>query len=223
MERVKLVVHPRDEVGSRESRRLRRSGLIPAVIYGSGKPGVPVSVDAHSLREALATEAGTHAVLDVVVEGHKRPHVAIVKELELDRVKHVVTHVDFQEIKLTEPIESEVSIEFDGTPVGVKIGGGLLDVATRAVTVSALPTEMPDRLLADVEGLDVGDVAHVSDLQVPDGITVLDDPDEVICSVLAPRIAEEVVAAEEEEEAAEAAAAAAEPEVVGEREAESEE
>jgi len=220
MERVKLVVQPRDQVGSREARRLRHSGLIPAVIYGSGKPAVPVSVDPHSLREALGTGAGTHAVLDVLVEGHKRPHVAIVKELELDKVKHVVTHVDFQEIKLTEAIETNVAVVLEGTPVGVKMGGGMLDVVTREVTVSGLPTEIPERIAFDVEGLDIGDVAHVSDLQAPEGITLLSDPDEVVCSVLAPRVAE---VAAEEEEGEEAAAAGAEPEVVGERETESEE
>ena len=218
MERVQLVVQPRDQVGSREARRLRRSGLIPAVIYGSGKPAVAVAVDPHSLREAL--HGGTHAVLDVVVEGHKKPHVAIVKELELDKVKHNVTHVDFQEIKLTEAIETNVAVEFEGTPVGVKMNGGMLDVVNRELAVSALPTEIPERLVFDVEALDIGDVAHVSDLQVPEGLTVLTDLDEVLCSVLAPRVAEVAVEGEEGEEAP---AAEAEPEVVGERETESEE
>jgi len=219
MERVKLVVKPRDAAGSREARRLRRSGLIPAVLYGSGKPAVSIAVSEHDLRDAVGTVAGLHAVLDVVIEGHKQPHVAIVKEYELDKVKHVVTHVDFQEIKLTERIESNVAVTLEGTPVGVKIGGGLLDVVTREVTVSALPTDIPEHIALDVEELDVGGVARVSDLQVPDNVTILDDPDEVVCSVLAPRVAE-VAAAEEGEEAA---AAPAEPEVVGEREAESEE
>ncbi len=97
MDRVKLVVHTRDVAGSREARRLRRRGLIPAVLYGSGKPAVSIAVDEHALRDAVGTGAGLHAVLDVVIEGHKQPHVAIVKEYELDKVKHVVTHVDFQE------------------------------------------------------------------------------------------------------------------------------
>ena len=216
MERLKLVVKPRDAAGSREARRLRRSGLIPAVLYGSGKPAVSIAVSEHDLRDAVGTVAGLHAVLDVVIEGHKQPHVAIVKEYELDKVKHVVTHVDFQEIKLTERIESNVAVTLEGTPVGVKIGGGLLDVVTREVTVSALPTDIPEHITLQVEALDVGDVAHVADLQAPANVTILDDPDEVVCSVLAPRVAE--VVGEEGEEAA-----AAEPEVVGEREAESEE
>jgi large subunit ribosomal protein L25 len=217
MDRVKLVVQPRDAGGSREARRLRRQGLIPAVLYGAGKPAVSIAVDEHALRAAVTTGAGLHAVLDVVIEGHKQAHVAIVKEYELDKVKHVVTHVDFQEIKLTERIESDVTITFEGTPVGVRLGGGLLDVVTREVTVSALPTDVPEHIAFDVEGLDVGEVAHVSDLHVPDTVTILDDPDEVVCSVLAARVAE-VEAGEEGE-----APAPAEPEVVGEREAQAEE
>ena len=216
MDRVKLVVHPRDAAGSREARRLRRSGLIPAVLYGSGKAAVSVAVDEHALRAAVGTTAGMHAVLDVVIEGHKTPRVAIVKEVELDKIKHVVTHVDFQEIKLTELIESNVTVTLEGTPVGVSLNGGLLDVVTREVTVSALPTDVPEHITLQVEALDVGDVAHVADLQAPANVTILNDPDDVVCSVLAPRLAE--VAGEEGEEAA-----AAEPEVVGEHEAESEE
>ena len=217
MDRVKLVVHPRDVAGSREARRLRRQGLIPAVLYGSGKPAVSVAVDEHALRAAVGTGAGLHAVLDVVIEGQKQPHVAIVKDYELNKVKHVVTHVDFQEIKLTELIESNVTVSIEGTPVGVSLNGGLLDIVTREVTVSALPTDIPEHFTLNVETLDVGDVFRVADLQVPANVTVLDDPEEVVCSVLAPRLAE-AEAVEEGE-----AAAPAEPEIVGEREAESEE
>lgn len=215
MDRVKLVVHPRDAAGSREARRLRRRGLIPAVLYGSGKPAVSIAVDEHALRAAVGTGAGMHAVLDVVVEGHKQPHVAIVKEFELDKVKHVVTHVDFQEIKLTELIESNVSITIEGTPVGVRLNAGLLDVVTHEVTVSALPTDIPEHFTLNVDDLDVGDVFRVADLVVPDNVTILDDPDEVVCSVLAPRLAEP--------EPEEVELAPTEPEVVGEREAEPEE
>jgi large subunit ribosomal protein L25 len=215
MDRVKLVVSPRDVDGSREARRLRRRGLIPAVLYGSGKPTLSIAVEQHALRDALATGAGLHAVLDVVIEGHPKPHVAIVKEYEIDKVKHFMTHVDFQEIDLTELIESNVTVTLVGTPTGVRLDGGVLDVVTREVLVSALPTDMPEHLTLNVEELVVGDVARVSDLAVPAEVTILDDLDEVICSVLAPRLAEE--------EPEEAEAALAEPEVVGEHEAEPEE
>ena len=215
MDRVKLVVHPRDVDGSREARRLRRRGLIPAILYGSGKPAVSISVEEQALRAAVGTGAGLHAVLDVMIDGHSQPHVAIVKEYELDKVKHFVTHVDFQEIKLTDLIESNVTVTLVGTPVGVSLNGGLLDVISREVTVSALPTDIPEHLTLNVEELDVGDVAHVADLVAPENVTILDDPDEVICSVLAPRLAEA--------EPIEGEAVPAEPEVVGDGEAESEE
>ena len=215
MDRVKLEVSPRDVDGSREARRLRRRGLIPAVIYGSGNPAVSVAVEQHALRDALATGAGLHAVLDVMIEGQTQPHVAIVKEYEIDKVKHFMTHVDFQEINLTEAIESNVTVTLVGTPVGVRLDGGVLDVVTREVLVSALPTDMPEHLTLNVDELAVGDVARVSDLAVPADVTILDDLDEVICSVLAPRV--------EEEEPEEAEVGLAEPEVVGEGEAEPEE
>ncbi len=216
MDRVKLVVSSREAGGSREARRLRRSGLIPGILYGSGNPALSIAVEQHALRDALATGAGLHAVLDVVIEGQAQPHVAIVKEYEIDKVKHFMTHVDFQEINLTEAIESNVTVTLVGTPTGVKLDGGLLDVVTREVLVSALPTDMPEHLSLNVEALGVGDVFRVSDLEVPADVTILDDLDEVICSVLAPRVAEEA-------EVEEAEAGVAEPEVVGEREAESEE
>ena len=215
MDRVKLVVSPRDVDGSREARRLRRRGLIPAVLYGSGKPALSIAVEQHALRDALATGAGLHAVLDVMIEGQPKPHVAIVKEYEIDKVKHFMTHVDFQEINLTELIESNVTVTLVGTPTGVRLDGGVLDVVTREVLVSALPTDMPEHLTLNVEELVVGDVARVSDIAVPADVTILDDLDEVICSVLAPRLAEE--------EPEEAEAGLAEPEVVGEGEAEPEE
>jgi len=215
MDRVKLVVSPRDVDGSREARRLRRRGLIPAVLYGSGNPALSIAVEQHALRDALATGAGLHAVLDVVIEGNPKPHVAIVKEYEIDKVKHFMTHVDFQEINLTELIESNVTVTLVGTPTGVRLDGGVLDVVTREVLVSALPTDMPEHLTLNVEELVVGDVARVSDIAVPADVTILDDLDEVVCSVLAPRLAEE--------EPEEAEAGLAEPEVVGEGEAEPEE
>ena len=109
MDKVSIVVQPRDVTGSRAARRLRKEGLIPGVLYGHGKPATMIAVDPHVLRAALATEAGTHAVLDVTLEGHKRGHNAIVKELELDSVKHIVTHIDLQEIRLDETIETTVS------------------------------------------------------------------------------------------------------------------
>jgi len=213
MDRVDIVVKPRDVTGTRAAKRLRREGLIPGVLYGHGKDAVLISVDPHVLRQALGTEAGTHAVLDVTVEGHKRAHKAIVKELELDRVKQTVIHVDLQEIRLDETIESLVTIRFEGEAAGVKLGG-MLDANRREVLVKGKVTDIPDHLELDISALEMGDTATVADLQVPDGVEIVDEPDEVLCSVLAPRKAEEE--AGEAEELAEAAPV--QPEVVGKAE-----
>jgi large subunit ribosomal protein L25 len=211
MERVKLVVQQRDDTGSRTARRLRKQGLIPGVLYGAGKPGSAIVVVDRALYEAISTEAGTHAVLDVTFEGQKRTHTVIVKDMQVDKVKNLVTHVDLQEIKLSDPIETTVTVQFEGTPHGVKMGG-LLDITEHEVSVSGLPTDIPEHLTFNVEALEVGEHARIGDLEVPEGITILNDADDVLCTILAPK----VVVEEAEEEALEGAEGeGAEPEVVG--------
>jgi large subunit ribosomal protein L25 len=209
MERVKLEVRPRLEVGTRPSRRLRRQGVIPGVLYGSGKDAQPFAVDGRHLRDALSTEAGLHAILDVTFEGKRRPHIAILKDHQLDAVRHVVTHVDLQEIRLDEPIDSTVAIVVEGTAAGVK-QGGLLDMLTHEVAVQGLPADIPEHVTLDVTPLGIGSHGRVADLIVPDNVTVLDDPEQIICSVLMPRVVEEAVVEEVAPEGAE------EPGLVGE-------
>ena len=218
MDNVSIVVHKRDVTGSRAAKRLRKSGLIPGVIYGHGKDAVLIAVEPHVLREALTTSAGTHAVLDVTFEGQKRGHKAIVKELELDKVKSVVTHVDLQEIRLDETIESSVAIRFEGESKGVKLGG-MLEESVREVTVKGVVTAIPEHLVIDVSEMDINDTLKVADLQVPEGIEVMADPEDVLCSVVPPRKADVEI---EGEEAVEGEAGAVEPELVGKKEEEGE-
>ena len=217
MEKVTLVVQPRDLTGSRNARRLRKSGLIPGVLYGHGKHATAFAVDPHLLRSVLSGGGGTHAVLSVTVEGHSKAHNAIIKELELDRVKSTVTHIDLQEIRLDETIETTVAVSFEGEAIGLK-SGGMLDESTREVTIKGLVTAIPERLVLDISEMDINDTAKVGDLVVPEGIEVLNDPDEVLCSLLPPRKVEEEL--EEGAEAVEGAEAGAEPEIVGKGEAE---
>ncbi len=219
MDNVNIVVHKRDVTGTRASKRLRKEGLIPGVIYGHGHEAVLIAVEPHALREALTTPAGTHAVLDVTFEGQKRGHKAIVKEMTLDRVKNFVIHIDLQEIRLDETIETTVGIHFEGEAKGVK-AGGMLDESTREVTVKGLVTAIPEHLVMDISELDMNETLKVADLVVPEGIEVVNDPEEVLCSVLPPRKVE-VEEGVEGEEAAEAATAG-EPELVGKKEEEGE-
>ena len=209
MDKVSLVVQPRDTTGSRSARRMRGAGLIPGVLYGHGKHATLIAVDPHDLRDALSSEAGRHAVLDVTIEGHKRAHKAIVKDMQHDAVRTTVTHIDLQEIRLDEVIETTVAVRFEGECKGVK-AGGMLEEAIREVTVKGKVTAIPEHLALDITDLGLGHTAKVSELQVPEGLEVIDDPEEVLCSVIPPR----GTAAEGEEEAGEEAAQA-EPELVG--------
>jgi large subunit ribosomal protein L25 len=213
MDKVSLVVQKRDVTGTRNAKRLRKSGLIPGVLYGHGKAATVISVDPHALRAALSTTAGTHAVLEVTYEGQKSSHHAIVKELELDRVKSTIIHIDLQEIRLDETIETTVTVNFIGEAKGVKTGG-MLDESTREINVRGLVTAIPEHFELDISDLDVNDTAKISDLVAPEGIEILDEPDQVICSVLPPRKVEEEVE-EGAEEALGEGAEAAEPEMVG--------
>ncbi|NLE21941.1 MAG: 50S ribosomal protein L25 [Actinobacteria bacterium] len=217
MDNVSIVVHKRDVTGTRAAKRLRKSGLIPGVLYGHGKAATPFAVEPHVLREALGTAAGMHAVLDVTLEGQKRSHKAIVKDLELDKVKYGVLHVDLQEIRLDETIETQVAVHFEGESKGVK-AGGLLEETVREVTVKGVVTEIPEHLVMDITDLDMNGTLKVADLRVPDGIEILDDPEEVLCSVLPPRKVEEA----EEAAEVEGEAVAAEPELVGKKDEEEE-
>ena len=216
MDKVTLVVQPRDTTGSRSARRLRGEGMIPGVLYGHGKDATLFAVDPHDLRLALTTPAGRHAVLDVTIEGHKRAHKAIIKDMQLHHVRPAITHLDLQEIRLDETIETTVAVHFEGEAEGVK-SGGMLDESTREVNIRGLVTSIPEHLVIDISGLEINDTAKVGDLTIPEGIEILNDPEEVLCSILPPRKAEAGI---EGEEAVEAEGGASEPAIVGKGEAE---
>lgn len=207
-ERVRLEVSERETTGSRVSKRLRKQGLVPGVLYGSGKPRAFV-VEERELRRALGGDHGMHAILDVVLEGQQAAHHAVLKDYQLDPRRSTLLHIDLHEVRLDRPIQSQVAVETVGDAKGVGLGG-LLTQVVREVTVEALPMAVPERLEVDVGELDIGDSVRVSDIVPPEGVTILDDPESVVASVAAPRLVEEVVeeVPAEGEEAAEAAAAA---------------
>jgi large subunit ribosomal protein L25 len=203
-------------LGSAESRRLRKQGLVPGVLYGRSDP-VAICIGERELRAALSTGAGSHAVLDVAVDGG-REHSAILKEYQRDKVRGTIMHVDLQEIRLDQKIHSAVAVTLVGEPVGVKEGGVLSQVVNE-VNVEGLPLEIPQHLEVDVSGMHIGDSLRLAELEVPDTITVLDDLEStVLATVTVPTRVEEPEVEEEEEaeeaaegEEAEAAAEGAEP------------
>jgi large subunit ribosomal protein L25 len=189
-ERVKIVVRERTKLGSAESRRLRRQGLVPGVLYGGGNEPAAICVRERDLRAALTTDAGLHAILDVVVEGASKAHASVVKDYQQDVVRGGITHVDLHEVRLDQPIQSTVALHLVGEAAGVK-EGGVLNQAQNELQVEALPMEMPPAIEFDVSELGVGDSVRVADIGAQDGVTILDDPETVIASVTLPTRVEE--------------------------------
>jgi large subunit ribosomal protein L25 len=211
-ERTKLIVKTREHLGSSETRRLRRQGLVPGVLYGAGEP-VSICVEERELRRALTGAAGLHSILDVEIDGTGKAHASILKDYQVDKVRGGVTHVDLHEVRLDQPITASVSVHLTGGDIapGVK-EGGVLSQPLREIQVSALPLEVPEHIDLDVSHMATGDTLRISDIDVGDAVTLLDDPETVVATVTAPtREAEPEEAAEEGEgvegEAAEGEAA----------------
>jgi large subunit ribosomal protein L25 len=218
-ERTKLVVTQREKRGSAESRRLRKEGIVPGVLYGNGEP-VAISVTERELRRALTGASGLHSILDVEIDGKGETHASILKEYQVDPVRGGVTHVDLHEVRLDRTIQASVSVNLiggDDAP-GVR-EGGVLSQPLREVTVEALPLEIPEHLELDVSGMEIGGTLRISDLTAPEGTTLLDDPEMVVATVTAPTKVVEPEPTEEELAAMEAEGEAAEGEEGAEGEA----
>ncbi|HEY2209364.1 MAG TPA: 50S ribosomal protein L25 [Gaiellaceae bacterium] len=227
-ERTKLIVAQRDKLGSAESRRLRKEGLVPGVLYGNGEP-ISISIAERELRRALTGASGLHSILDVEIDGKGETHASILKEYQVDPVRGGVTHVDLQEVRLDRAITASVTVLLLGgeDAPGVR-EGGVLSQPLREVNVEALPLEVPEHLDIDVSSMDLGDTLRISDLTTPEGVTLLDDSELVIATVTAPtkvvepEPTEEELAEGEEGELAEGeeAAEGEDGEAVGEQDAE---
>jgi large subunit ribosomal protein L25 len=221
-ERIRLEVQERERPGTRESRRLRRAGLIPGVLYGRGKPHA-ICVTERELRRVLTGSAGLHAILDVHLTGQKTNHSSILKDYQVDPIRGKIEHFDLQEVRLDQPIQTSVVVELVGESAGTKAGGVLSQVA-REVRVEALPLEVPERLELDVSAMEIGDTLRLADLATPDGVALLDDPETVLATVTVPtKVEEPEEVVEEGEEVPEGEAAAEEqPEGAAEAPAEPE-
>jgi large subunit ribosomal protein L25 len=191
------MVQNRAVLGSAESRRLRRQGLVPGVLYGRERP-VAISIGEHDLRVALTGDSGANAVMDVVVDGGAT-HASVLKDYQRHPVRGTITHVDLQEVRLDQPIHATVPVHLTGEAVGTKVGG-VLTQALMEINVEALPMEVPASVDFDVSGLELGASAQLGQIALPDGVTLLDDPETTLASVTQPTRVEEPEAAEGEGE-----------------------
>ena len=183
-ERIRLEVKERERVGSRESRRMRKDGLVPGVLYGRSEPHA-ICVPERELRRALTSEGGLNAILDVVLEGQKTTHPSILKQYQQDPLKGRLTHVDLQEVRLDVKIHATVPIHLvggDDAP-GVR-EGGVLSQVTRDVNVEALPMEIPEHIDLDVSAMQMNDTLRLTDLPQTEGVTLLDDPEGTVLATV---------------------------------------
>jgi len=192
-ERTKLLVQERVLLGSPASRRLRKTGFIPGVLYGSGEP-IAISIHERELRRALTGAAGLHSILDVEIDGKGSTHASILKEYQVHPVRGGVTHVDLQEVRLDRPITATVTLALIGGDVapGVK-EGGVLSQPLRELSVEALPLEVPEHIEIDVSEMEMGGTLRLADVTAPEGVTLLDDPEQVVATITAPMREEELI------------------------------
>jgi large subunit ribosomal protein L25 len=201
----------RAETGKNVNRRLRSRGMIPGVVYAAGKEAVPVAVSPREIGAILKSASGENTLFDLDLGGARRK--VILKEFQREPLRGKLLHADFYEVALDKAITVKVHVELEGTPVGVKLQGGLVDFVTRELEIECLPADIPEKVTVDISHLELNKHLRVSDLNLGDKVTVLADPDVVIAHVVLPK-AEEAAAEAVAPEAATTEAGAAEPEVI---------
>ena len=214
MAEVLVSAKNRDLRGKNAARRLRASGMIPAVVYGGKSDAVSVSVDPKTLLKVLRSETGRNTILSLDFGDGGKKTSAILKSWQVDPVKETFIHVDFYRIAMDVAIKVKVPIATRGEARGVKVDGGILEIIMREVEVECLPGDIPERLEVDVADLGIHGAIRVSDLHVSDKVKVLNDADQIIVHVVS--VKEEVAPAAAAPAEGEAAATAtpAEPEVL---------
>ena len=201
----------RETSGTAASRRLRREGRLPAVMYGHGEGSVSLSLDAVEIRQAIHDH---NLILCVKLDGEEQ-NVQI-KDLQFDYLSDSIIHVDLVRINLDERIVVNVPVNTEGEPIGVEEEGGVLQLRQHALEVECLPTNIPEDITVNIEDLHMHDTLLIRDIEFPEGVVPVDDPDTAVVVITTPT--EEV----EEEEELEAASFMAEPELIGREEEEEE-
>jgi large subunit ribosomal protein L25 len=198
-DRATLKVSAREIFGSRATRRLRRDGMVPGVVYGQGGEARPFQVPARELRVVLGQG---QALLDLELDGGKAVPV-VIKEQQHHPVRGDVLHLDCLEVRLDEAIQAEVAVELEGADQAPGVReGGVLEHVTREITVEALPTEIPEQITVDVSEMEINDTINLAAVTLPSGVKLMaDEPEEITIATLSPPRIEEEPEPELEEEA----------------------
>ena len=212
MATVSLNADARDSKGKGAARSLRSQGQVPAVIYGHGRDPQPLALNARDLDKMLSHIQAESTVIEVTVGGHTAK--TLIREIQRHPIKRQILHVDFQALVAGEKVTVSIPIVLQGIPEGVRLEGGVLDQTLREIEIEVDPSNIPDHVEYDVTNMVIGDSVHISDLKVPEGVEVIDDPETSVAVLAAPRaVIEETPAVAEAVEGE--AGAVAEPEVIG--------
>ena len=205
MQIIELQAKKRDGRGKGISRQLRRDGRVPAVLYGDKKDPVVLDLDARDMERILNSDTGERTILSLKIDEADK-QLAMIKDVQAKTMSSQLLHLDLLRISMDKDVQVPVPLELLN-PESVKRAGGILQQMLNEITVECLPDKIPEKIELDLEGLTIGDTRYVSDLEVEENITILNDDAEVIFSILAPKLKEEDEELEEGEEGEEGEAA----------------
>jgi large subunit ribosomal protein L25 len=198
MAELNLDVHPRQETGKNANYRLREKGLVPAVVYGGGREPMAIQVDKRTLLDLMRSTEGHNPVFLLQLAGTDKSRHAMIREMQVHPVTRRVLHVDFQRVLMDQQVKVSIHLELAGVPVGVKVDAGILDFVTRELHVTCTPDKIPAKIVVDVSGLHIGQHLEAKDVQLPEGVELIDEPGRVI-ALVAHQKTEEVAASAETE------------------------
>ncbi len=211
MERISINAKYRDGLGKEKSAKYRQEGLIPGVIYGHGEDTKHVLFDGRNLSNIIARLESESTLFSIDL-GEGEPLLCVIKEVQRDKIKRNIIHIDFQHLHAGEKITLHVPVVPVGTAIGVK-EGGLLEVVHRELEIRCLPKNIPEHIEINIENLKVGDSIHIGEIELPEGVEIMEDPEIPVITIMAPK---KHAAVEETEETA-VEEEAKEPEVIKEK------
>jgi len=188
MSELRIEVHKREEFGKNANRRLRASGEVPAVVYGAGKEPVPIRVNKKTLRDLFRGGHNENAIFLLRLSGTDQERHTMIRDLQINPVTREILHLDFQRVLLDQKVRVSVQIELEGIPLGVRNEGAFLDFITREVEVECLPGKIPGHLTIDVTKLHAGEHVEAGQLEFPEGVELLIEPERVIAAVTHSRV-----------------------------------
>lgn len=191
MERFKLNAIYRERLGKGASRSLRKSGMIPGILYGPRTSALPISINSADLNKLISRKRESILVdLEILRNGNKETKTVMIKEVQRDPVKDFIIHVDLYEVAMDVSIRIEVPVHLIGKPAGAE-KGGIVEHIMRTIEIECLPSDIPDKIEVDISHLDIGDSIHIRDLKTPPGVKIIEDLSSTVVAIVAPEVEEE--------------------------------